>query len=248
MTTYAAAIAARLQDAHARRGEDEDMGKGPTKAELAEGFARAIEGEVVSVWDPDPAAVAEGLLDHLREVIQELRAQRGEASTVGVERIAELEAERDRARALNLEKIQEIGTIEGERDAARMRVAELERELAEADERIAAITAERDRLGEKERVAGNLLAAAYLAREVPWTDVAAGMMTISKGERPVPFLVSKVKDGVAWVLVGKHGDQVIEFQKTPTPDETVRVLVPYVTPEQAEGLVASELGGKEVGS
>jgi hypothetical protein len=68
------------------------------------------------------------------------------------------------------------------------------------------------------------------------------MMTIARDG--TPWMVERRLFGEAVVL--RNGKKT--FDKTPKPDETVRVLVPYVTDEQAEGLVASELGGTEVGS
>lgn len=83
-----------------------------------------------------------------------------------------------------------------------------------------------------------LLATAYIAREVPWADVAAGMMTIARDG--TPWMVTDVDGLGTWVL--QNG--LKEYQKTPADGETVRVLEPYVTPEQATALVASELGGR----
>lgn len=129
-----------------------------------------------------------------------------------------------------LRVIREVGE---QFDQLRARVIELERELAEA-------RAEVERLAnESVNVVGH--ADCYVAREVPWTDVAAGMMTLSREEHPRPWMVE------GWVAAGtgaklRNGDDT--FVKTPAMGETVRVLVPYVTPEQAGALVKSELGGR----
>src|SRR5688500_7915156 len=91
------------------------------------------------------------------------------------------------------------------------------------------------------------LATAYVAREVPWTDVAAGMMTIARDG--TPWMVEQVLDHdmpIAFRL--RNGGQTFTKTIDPGPVDTVRVLVPYVTDEQARGLVASVLGGTEVGS
>jgi hypothetical protein len=244
MTTYAAAIAARLQGR-----EDEDMGKGPSKAELTEGFARAIEGESPgpSVWDDEVLAskVAEVVHATVVEALAGLRtvaplhelADADQVITDLRHELDEVTADRDRARALNLEKIQEVGTVKGERDAALMRVDELERELVKLNERnhdlVAQLAAVDDDVN---RVHG----ACYVTREVPWTDVAAGMMTIARDG--TPWMVGGWNAACSTVVLvcGAEG-----FEKTPHSGETVRVLVPYVTPEQAEGLVRDVLGGTE---
>jgi hypothetical protein len=251
MTTYAAAIAARLQGR-----EDEDMAGRTRKTD-----------EVGDPWE-SMAALFDQLRDHCVTVIRErddLKALADKTATAAanrtltaeasgeLKRVQQLEADRDRARALNLEKIQEVGTAEGERDAARMRVAELERELMGASARIAELqvalaAAERASLDEVAKLTAEFEAETadhdqcYVAREVSWTDVAAGMMTIARDGTPW-MVVERVPESGAALI--RNGGQ--QFVKCPEDGETVRVLVPYVTDEQAQGLVASELGGTEVG-
>jgi hypothetical protein len=84
----------------------------------------------------------------------------------------------------------------------------------------------------------------YVPREVPWTDMAAGMMTIARDG--TPWMVELVHEGPPLQVFLRNGDKA--FPKDPKPGETVRVLVPYVTPEQAESLVKDQLGGTEVGT
>lgn len=85
-----------------------------------------------------------------------------------------------------------------------------------------------------------LLRTAYVVREVPWSDVAAGMMTIARDG--TAWMIEQVLDGdvpISFRL--RNGEKT--FTKTPNDlGETVRVLVPYVTPEQAEKTVADGLG------
>lgn len=154
----------------------------------------------------------------------------------------------------------------GRTDPDEGRVAELERQLAamterarEAERRVTAANedlveelettsqlkvqlaaAQDDRARDHEAYVGleQLLATAYVAREVPWTDVAAGMMTIAR-------------DGTPWMVeqACDNGDVELRnagtsFMKRPEAGETVRVLEPYVTPEQAEQLVREQLGGR----
>lgn len=123
------------------------------------------------------------------------------------------------------------------------RVVELERQLAEshrtAEEWRRSWSDEHERAEDLSKRASEfyeLLATAYVAREVPWADVAAGMMTIARDG--TPWMVVGVTEPV-WTLQNKTD----VFTKTPKPGETVRVLVPYVTPEAAEGLVREQLGG-----
>jgi hypothetical protein len=241
VTTYAAAIAARLQGR-----EDEDMGKDESVWNDDEGIKAAqmlvdeVEERLAKLVDlvseRVPAAnkdLTEELettsqlkvrLDKATAQIEVLELQRDEALV----RAKATEADRDRARALNLEKIQEGGTVKGEWDAAKVELRH--------------VTAHRHAAATRAEELEHLLATAYVTREIPWTDVTAGMMTIAR-------------DGTPWMVEerGENGEAVLRngdrgFTKKPEPDETVRVLVPYVTDEQAEGLVASELGGTEVGS
>lgn len=194
-----------------------------------------------------------GELGRVQELERQLQAAR-EEKTAAYETARELEQGLQAA----LERYDELDGQNARRyeelDAARAEIAELkaanedlsdrnarqelERELKDA--RVAAVNAETE-MNSMEQ----LLIGSYVAREVPWTDVAAGMMTIARDG--TPWMVVGVGDG-AWTLTGLHTQQIIRFEKKPEPGETVRVLVPYVTPEQAEALVASELGGTEVES
>jgi len=83
-----------------------------------------------------------------------------------------------------------------------------------------------------------LLATAYVAREVPWSAVAPGMMTIARDG--TPWMVERWAGAVPRVVL-RNGERA--FTKTPADGETVRVLEPYVTPGQAAGLVRDQLGG-----
>jgi len=64
-------------------------------------------------------------------------------------------------------------------------------------------------------------------------------------------MMTIARDGTPWMVERWAGDdaQVVlrngerAFTKTPADGETVRVLEPYVTPEQAAGLVRDQLGG-----
>lgn len=237
MTTFAGEIAEKLQGAHERRSKGEDTRMSRDNEPLSVGE---------SVWDEDPFVHAMKLVERLDKVLNDIATSGHapgdpQASAVSAERVVELERQLAAAREAQNSGANAYKELERERD-------ELREKLARAESHGLGEGYEHEGTKVELLAARELLATAYVAREVPWSDVAAGMMTLSKSERPVPFLVSKVKDDVAWVLVGKHGDQVIEFQKTPTPGETVRVLVPYVTDEQAEGLVRRVLGGIEVGS
>ena len=123
--------------------------------------------------------------------------------------------------------------------ASAERVVELERQLAEVRASAAQLEANLENAEERAHAVEQLLVDCYVAREVPWTDVAAGMMTIARDGTPW-MVTASVFGGVELV----NGDRT--FEKGYEDGETVRVLVPYVTAEQAEGLVASELGGTEV--
>jgi hypothetical protein len=195
MTTYAAAIAARLQGR-----EDEDMSK-----------------------DEDIER-ARALFDRLRDdYVNVLLSQDAD-----VGRVAELE----RAREADLAAVTEL----------QRKLMDAERELAAVKETLWQVTAHRNAAANRGEELEQLLAVAYVAREVPWTDVAAGMMTIARDG--TPWMVETWVEGDYLKLRNGTGT----FSKYPKSGETVRVLVPYVTDEQAEGLVASELGGREVGS
>jgi hypothetical protein len=213
MTTYAAAIAARLQGR-----EDEDMGKDEARRDAWADVALRIENALADAAGRIEVEVAE-----LRKTVE------GAPSAEDGGRVAELE--RDLADAkYNAESFREQAESAGKAHRQALdRIEELERELAEAHELVV----------RNSQACDELLATAYVAREVPWADVAAGMMTIAR-------------DGTPWMVQDRVGEQVFlrngekSFPKDPKPGETVRVLVPYVTEEQAEGLVASELGGTEV--
>ena len=125
--------------------------------------------------------------------------------------------------------------------ASAERVVELERQLAEVRASAAQLEANLENAEERAHAVEQLLVDCYVAREVPWTDVAAGMMTIARDG--TPWKVESFTDG-AFIL--QNG--VKTFHKDPADGETVRVLVPYVTPEQAEAAVREQLGGTEVGS
>jgi hypothetical protein len=205
---FAAEIAARLQGAHERRRDRED------------------ENVSESVWD-GPAASSEweacaSLFDQLRDryltVIRErdeLRSgENPQASAVSAERVVELEH--------TVAHLQEERT----RDAQ-----EFQRRYEEVrNQRHAAL----DRVDELEQ----LLATAYVAREVPWSAVAPGMMTIARDG--TPWMVERWAGDDAQVVL-RNGERA--FTKTPADGETVRVLEPYVTPGQAAGLVRDQLGG-----
>ena len=177
--------------------------------------------------------------DQLAHEVEELRRQleTGRASYADLqEHVAELERQLGAVSfALRAEGADPIRAAELVREAADEALGRLH----DAEQRVEEL--ERDLKDEREATArlGGLLATAYVAREVPWTDVAAGMMTIAR-------------DGTPWMVVARPAgsDGVVlqnaakSFNKTPKRDETVRVLVPYVTPEAAEALVASELGGR----
>jgi hypothetical protein len=205
-----------------------------------------------SVWDNDPPVTAESVtafaavvgreLERLSTANNELSdllaaADGSQASAVTAERVVELERQL-------AEQTKQATIAKDQVDAAWTRQSELERQLAEVSDRNAAlwqVTAHRNAALNRAEELEHLLANAYVAREVPWTDVTAGMMTIAK-------------DGTPWMVDGwtmddttavlRNGEKT--FDKRPEPGETVRVLVPYVTPEQAESLVKDEPGGTEV--
>jgi hypothetical protein len=211
MTTYAAAIAARLQGR-----EDEDMGKDENDAEKVDALVTEIDErlgqlvDMVSARNPDASHV-ELLVE--RERVAELEGKLADA-------LYNAESFREQAENAGKAHRQALDRIEGLERSAGMAAA------ADADQEISELR--------------TLLATAYVTHEVPWTDVAAGMMTIARDG--TPWMVDQVcdNDDVELRNAGRS------FMKTPAPGETVRVLVPYMTDEQAEGLVKSELGGREV--
>jgi hypothetical protein len=218
MTTYAAAIAARLQGR-----EDEDMGKDEARRDAWADVALRIENALADAAGRIEVEVAE-----LRKTVE------GAPSAEDGSRVAELE--RDLADAkYNAESFREQAENAGKAHRQALdQIDELERELEAARELVV----------RNSQACDELLATAYVAREVPWTDVAAGMMTIARDG--TPWMVEHWTGAPCDPIVLRNGEKT--FEKTPAEGETVRVLVPYVTPEQAEGLVASELGGTEVGS
>jgi len=125
--------------------------------------------------------------------------------------------------------------------ASAERVVELERQLAEVRASAAQLEANLENAEERAHAVEQLLVDCYVAREVPWTDVAAGMMTIARDGTPW-----MVQEWVGQEAGRRNGKKTL--MKKPGPGETVRVLVPYVTPEQAEAAVREQLGGTEVGS
>lgn len=164
-----------------------------------------------SVWDDDPFVRALNLSAELGKVLGDIAAS-GHAPDENAGRVAELEREL-------AEEREKFGRLANQLDDAFV-------ERDEARERLFGLESNDDHIS------------CYVTREVPWTDVAAGMMTIAR-------------DGAAWMVETwrdvitvrlRNGDRT--FDKTPVDDETVRVLVPYVTPEQAQALVASKLGGR----
>jgi DNA repair exonuclease SbcCD ATPase subunit len=165
-----------------------------------------------------------------RELVAQLEAltehpSPAQASAVTAERVVELERQRN--------EVQDAyGKAVAEAAEAR---AELERQLTEERAGADGIVAEHQaRIRELEQH----LAAAYVAREVPWSDVAAGMMTIARDGTPWMVQFRDEDGGVGL----RNGERT--FDKNPADGEAVRVLVPYVTPEAAEELVRTELGGR----
>lgn len=222
MTAHAAAIAEKLQGAHERwtgkRREDKDM-------------------DEASVWVTKAENDIDNLIAAMNGIKEALSAPGGpQASAVSAERVVELEnkvhgydedrrTERDRANRLEAQL--------AEADA---RKAELERELMDASVR--AETFELDA-----KAVTELLATAYVPREVPWSDVAAGMMTIARDG--TPWMVE------SWIGTGavrlRNGETTFDKAIDASQGETVRVLVPYVTDAQAEATLRAA-GATEVGS
>lgn len=225
---FAAAIAARLQDAHERRRareqerderEDKDMSRENEPLSVGE-----------SVWDDDPFVHACKLAQRLEKVLADIAASghapgEPQASVVSAERVVELE------KAL----------------ADAQYNAESFRTQAESGEKAHKMALER--IEERERWlqdAHNRLTTAYVQHDVPWDDVAAGMMTISA--TGAPFLAEEWVGVGAVRLRGLHDGKVITFEKAvdASKGETVKVLVPYVAPGAAEREVAEQLGGQRV--
>jgi hypothetical protein len=229
MIAHAALIAEKLQGAHERRQrngrEDEDMGKDEATTEQVQQFGS-------SVWDDDPFVHAMKLNERMGKVLADIAASGHapgdpQASAVSAERVVELERQLADAQH-NAQSFRE----QAESGSRALQDALVRVEVLEEGERQ---RAERGEVAELE----HLLATAYVPREVPWSDMAAGMMTISA-------------QGEAW-MVDRRGDDWVDltsgpetFHKTPAPGETVRVLVPYVTPEAAASAVREQLGGTEV--
>jgi hypothetical protein len=235
--THAALIAEKLQGAHERRTRGQDM----IMNEDANPELRAIRELAErggSLWDDDPIVHAHKLTNRLLTVLNDLAASghapgEPQASAVSAERVVELERQRN--------EVQEAyGKVVAETAEVR---AELERELRKVEAELRDTNTHLAALGVELSATQRELQASYVVREVPWTDVAAGMMTLSREEHPRPWMVESWTDG-AFILT--NGVQT--FHKEPADGETVRVLVPYVTGEQAESLVKGELGGTEAGS
>lgn len=214
----------------------------------------------------------EGLIADVTEYIRHARAAASaaevsgepQASVVSAERVVDLERklaelERELADAI-ADRDGALHAVEDrmrERDAAQHN-AESFREQAESaskalDETLARVE-ELERSGSMAAAADAdqeiselraLLDGAYVAREVPWTDVAAGMMTLSREEHPRPWMVDGWTEDDT-IVVLRNGEQT--FPKRPTPGETVKVLVPYVAPGAAEREIAEQLGGTQVES
>lgn len=204
---FAAAIAARLQDAHERRRARE-QGR--------EDGEDMSENE--SVWTTQ--------LDRAIDLLGELRGRALAAEAPGEPQASVVSAER---------------VVELER-----KLAELDRDYADA---VARGTELEKALDERERWlqdAHNRLATAYVQHDVPWTDVAAGTMTISA--QGAPFLAEEWIGVGAVRLRGLHEGKVIAFEKAvdASKGETVKVLVPYVAPGAAEHEIAEQLGGTAV--
>lgn len=222
MTAHAALIAEKLQGAHERRqrGEDKDMSRDEDR----------------SVWSPEKREVVDTLAESVYDALLKLaekNAPEPQSNAVSAERVVELE--RQLAQATQERDASDAAANErdGEHEELQQRVANMVERAEAAEQRLEKATEGLVQVRE-------LLATAYVAREVPWTDVAAGMMTIARDG--TAWMVEQVLDAdvpVAFRL--RNGEKT--FTKTPNDlGETVRVLVPYVTPEQAEKTVADGLG------
>ena len=243
---YAQSIAAL-----ARRREDEDM----SESETAKVAGRLQKDDT---W-------TEQVLDEMRRVLEKVE---GPARTPNSGREAELERQYAEMKQLagslerqladaqhNAESFRTQAESAGKAHAAALeRIEEAEeayRQLAESGN-LRADELEQQLADETFRADGNagriayleqLLATAYVAREVPWSDVAAGMMTIARDG--TPWMVENWDGGIPTITYRlRNGDKTFEKSVAPDSNETVRVLEPYVTPEQAEALVVSELGGR----
>lgn len=236
MKAHAAAIAEKLQGAHEARqqreqhgGEDEDMSKDEDR----------------SVWSPEKREVvdtlAESVYDALLKLAEKNAPGEPQSNAVSAERVVELERELASAR-----HAAEHGSVYWNCDRCNTdrhtcpgcgeslnhwrAVCDKCRERADAEDDAQQIHA-----------LEQLLATAYVVREVPWPDVAAGMMTISaQGEA---WMVE------TWIGIGavrlRNGERSFEKAIDASKGKTVRVLTPYVTPEAAEKLVRDELGATE---
>lgn len=247
MRTYAAEIAAKLQGAHRARttGEDTQMAENIWETEIDKALALITAVVRNASGDPQSTAVS-------AERVVELERQ-----------LAQTVADRDRLQAL-ADKTAITAANRALSPDSRARVDELERKLADAlvraeqaeesyrqvveqgnlraDELEQQLVGERKRAEAAEGAAREVaaeLATAYVLREVPWTDVTAGDMTVSKTAGV--WMVRSVVPPL-WTL--QQGVEM--FDKVPDKGETVAVLVPYVTPEQAEALVREQLGGAAV--
>lgn len=224
MTAFAAAIAAKLQR------EDKDMSK--------EASTEQVQQFGSHMWSDDPFVRVMNLVGEAGNVLADIAAS-GHAPDENAGRVAELERELRKAEG-------ELRDAHTERDALGVELSATQRELAEARERIEELEPFLAASPCPNPTEHEALVTAYVAREVPWSDVAAGAMTIAKDG--TPWMVEQVLDAdvpVAFRL--RNGEKT--FTKTPNDlGETVRVLVPYVTPKQAEALVRDELGGTAVSS
>ena len=195
------------------------------------------------IWGDEPGSLAhEGHSD-----VEALVAQVGDATArlaalaanpaAAAERVAELPVAYQAA-------AERVAELERAREADLAAVTELQSKLMDVERQLAEQKERADDLSRRASEFYELLHGSYVAREVPWTDVAAGMMTIARDG--TPWMVETWdKNASDEVVVLRNGLQT--FTKTPADGETVRVLEPYVTPEQAEGLVREQLGGTEVG-
>lgn len=210
-----------------------------------------------SIWDDDPYIRAMNLVAKAGELLSDIAASGHapgdpQASAVSAERVVELERQLGAVsfalRAEGADPVRAAELVREAADEALGRLHDVEQQLAVADATVRSMTdlleREHQNVKNARTACDELLATAYVAREVPWTDVAAGMMTLSKEEHPRPWMVeSRGYDADNAFVILRNGEKT--FEKTlADPGETVRVLVPYVTPEQAEALVVSELGGR----
>lgn len=238
MKAHAAEIAEKLQGAHEarRRGEDKDMSKD--------------EGR--SVWSPEKREVVDTLAESVYDALLKLAEKRApgepQSNAVTPERVVELERQLASAR-----HAAEHGSVywncdrcNTDRHTCPGCGESLNHWRAVCDKCRERADAEDDPLHQQADDAQQihaleqLLATAYVVREVPWPDVAAGMMTISaQGEA---WMVE------TWIGIGavrlRNGERSFEKAIDASKGETVRVLTPYLTAGAAEELVKSELGGR----